>query len=160
MARDFRFGLPAKNSVHQCASCGAVGSSFFSGRAPAAPETVSSVPSEDAATRDRRCSGCFPKTSLHPSPHGRPIGLWPQRPAIPPAPAEPQCAVPSPHTAASSLDVLGWRGAVRWMKATLMANIPPIMATIIDPITAGLLDHRFSNPVSPDYGNDSCSICT
>jgi hypothetical protein len=35
------------------------------------------------------------------------------------------------------------------MKATLMANIPPIMATIIDPITAGVLHHLCTNPVSP-----------
>jgi hypothetical protein len=36
------------------------------------------------------------------------------------------------------------------MKATLMANIPPIRATIIGPIMAGFLNHLLcSSPVSP-----------
>jgi hypothetical protein len=55
--RDFRFGFPAERSIHQSATFGAVGSSFFSWRAPVAPEMVGSAPAEDAETKDRRFAG-------------------------------------------------------------------------------------------------------
>jgi hypothetical protein len=53
----FPFGLQATRSIHQSASFGAVGSSFFSWRTPVAHEMVGSVPAEDAEIRDRRFSG-------------------------------------------------------------------------------------------------------